>query len=152
MAQCLRPSARRALLAIGVLASTVLLAALGTAQDRMSRSSMKGKTAAQQFKNIKVLKKLPADQLLPLMRTVSVSLGVNCGLCHDRAGFQLDTKPEKNVARQMIVMTDALNAHYRIIDHKATCYMCHHGHAMPETRVAAGPPPGEGAPPPPPAP
>jgi hypothetical protein len=103
---------------------------------------MKGKTAAQQFKNIKVLKKLPADQLIPAMRLYSASLGVNCGFCHDRGGFQLDTKPEKNVARQMIVMTDSVNAHYRIVDHKATCYMCHHGHEQPETRPSLTPPPG----------
>jgi hypothetical protein len=95
MAHSLRPSVRPALLAIGVVGSIVLLAALGIAQDGMSRQSMKGKTAAQQFKNIKVLKKLPADQLLPLMRTVSVSLGTNCGFCHERAGFQLDTNPRR---------------------------------------------------------
>lgn len=142
------PSARPALLAIGILGTTVLLATFGKAQDTMSRSSMKGKTAAQQFKNIKVLKKLPADQLLPDMRIYSVSLGVNCGFCHDRGGFQLDTKPEKNVARQMIVMADSLNAHQRILAHKATCYMCHHGHQQPETRPSfplspgGGPPPG----------
>jgi hypothetical protein len=141
---------RPGLLAIGILGATVLLAALGTAQEGMSRQSMKGKTAAQQFKNIKVLKKLPADQLIPEMRIYCASLGVNCGFCHDRGGFQLDTKPEKNVARQMIVMRDSLNAHWRILDHKTTCYMCHHGRSTPETRVQAlgpgGPPPGGGPP------
>jgi photosynthetic reaction center cytochrome c subunit len=151
MRQTPAPSVRPALLAIGILVATVLLAALGTAQEGMSRQSMKGKTAAQQFKNIKVLKKLPADQLLPLMRTVSTSLGTNCGFCHDRAGFQLDTKPEKNVARQMIVMTQSLNAHQKILAGKATCYMCHHGRPTPETRVQAlgpgGPPSGGGPPP-----
>lgn len=127
-------SLRPALLAVGILGFTVLLATFSKAQETMSRSSMKGKTAAQQFKNIKVLKKLPADQLLPTMRVVSTSLGVNCGFCHDRAGFQLDTKPEKNVARQMIVMMDSINAHQKILAHKATCFMCHHGHELPETR------------------
>jgi hypothetical protein len=105
----------------------------------------KGVTSAHYYKNIKVLKTLPANQMIPTMQHVSMSLGVRCDFCHVRAGFERDDKPEKNVARQMIVMTEGLNAHQKILDKKATCYMCHHGHATPETQAPAPPPPGEGA-------
>src|SRR5438105_3760961 len=98
MRHSLRESARPALLAMTVLGSTVLLGVLGAAQSG-APPSMKGKTAAQQFKNIKVLKKLPADQLIPTMRTIDASLGVRCDFCHVGRDFEKDDKPAKNMAR-----------------------------------------------------
>ena len=141
----LRPMLRPALLALGVLGTTVVLGALGTAQQ-MTPAAAKPQTAAQRFKNIKVLKKLPADELIPTMQKFDASLGVRCNFCHvanpDRTGFERDDKPEKNVARQMIVMTNNINAHQKVLGRKVTCYMCHHGHATPETQAPAVPPPG----------
>ncbi len=152
----IRPSLRPALLAVGVLGSTVLLGALGAAQERMTPMEGRSQTAAQRFKNIKVLKKLPANQLIPTMHMINTSLGVDCEFCHVRGpggpNFASDEKPTKNMARQMITMTQSLNAHQKIIDNKATCYMCHHGHPQPEVRPALSQErPGE-PPPPPPAP
>src|SRR5258708_12869809 len=40
------------------------------------------KTASQQFKNIQVLKDVPADQLIPAMQFITSSLGVDCEYCH----------------------------------------------------------------------
>src|SRR5215467_12015179 len=41
-------------------------------------------TAGQspQFKNIQVLKDIPADQVIPSMQFISASLGVDCDFCH----------------------------------------------------------------------
>ena len=140
---------RPALLAVGVLAATVSLAVLGAAENGAAPPAGKPQTARQRFKNIKVLKNLPADRLIPYMQVYSASLGVRCDFCHVGRTFESDAKPEKNVARQMILMTERLNARERIIDKKATCYMCHHGNATPETKAPpAGPPPGPGGPPP----
>ena len=138
MTNRLHPSPRPALLAISVLAATILLAVLGAAQNGPP-PSMEGKTAAQQFKNIRVLKKLPADRLIPMMQNFDASLGVGCDFCHAGRDRASDAKPTKNVARQMILMTENIKAHQKILDHKATCYMCHHGHESPET---SAPPPG----------
>lgn len=139
------PALRPTLLAVGVLGSTVLLGVLGAAQDGAPPVQPRpgppqaGETAAHYFKNIKVLKKLPANQLIPTMHLINTSLGVDCGFCHVRgpggANYASDEKPTKRMARQMLTMTQSLNAHQKILDGKATCYMCHHGHAMPETRV-----------------
>jgi hypothetical protein len=42
------------------------------------------KTAAQQFKNIQILKDMPADRLIPAMQFITASLGVDCEYCHVR--------------------------------------------------------------------
>jgi hypothetical protein len=124
--------------AVGVF-SLVALCGLSTAQQ--GEPDLKGKTAKEAFKNIKVLKNMPADQLIPTMRKFNASLHVNCGFCHvrkpDHTGWELDDKPEKNMARKMIIMTEKLNHNERILDGHATCYMCHHGHPEPETEAPA---------------
>ena len=119
--------------------------------------------ARQRFKNIRVLKSLPADRLIPVMQSYNASLGVRCDYCHvikpDRTGFERDDKPAKRTARKMILLVQDLNAHEKVLDNKTTCYMCHHGHAMPETQAprfapppGSPPPPPPGSPPPPPPP
>jgi hypothetical protein len=130
-------SARRAFITMGVIAATASFAVIGAAEDGGGPSPTKPQTAKQRYKNIKVLKNLPADQLLPYMQAYSQSLGVRCGFCHVGRDFEKDDKPEKNVARQMILMAGRLNARERILDKKATCYMCHHGQASPETHPPA---------------
>src|SRR5579871_2014853 len=130
---------QRILLVTGILGPVALLGAWSLAQN--GAAPPKGPTAKEKFKNIKVLKDLPADQLLPLMHAFNDSLGVRCDFCHVERQFDKDNKPAKNMARKMIVMTNDLNAHEKILDKKATCYMCHHGHPEPETR-----PSGAGAP------
>lgn len=41
-----------------------------------------GKTAEQAYKNIQVLKGTPAAEVVPAMRVIGDSLGVNCDFCH----------------------------------------------------------------------
>src|SRR5207249_4744064 len=78
---------RTAFLTAGVLAATVSLSVLGAAQNGAPPSG-KPQTARQRFKNIKVLKTLPADQLIPYMQAYSASLGVRCGFCHVGRDFE----------------------------------------------------------------
>lgn len=128
----------RLLPALAVVGTVGLVGALGMAQEGGSRLAQREETAGHKFKNIKLLKNLPANQLIPLMEGINASLGVRCDFCHvinaDHTGFELDTKPMKNMARKMIVLVNDLNAHQKILDRKATCYMCHHGHPEPESR------------------
>jgi len=53
------------------------------------------KTAAQQFKNIQVLKDIPADQLIPTMQFIVGALGVDCEFCHVEHDRDKDDKKEK---------------------------------------------------------
>jgi len=68
------------------------------------------KPAGRVFKNVTQLKDTPADQLFPAMQFISTSLGVECGFCHVQGKMELDDKPEKKTAREMMAMTAAINA------------------------------------------
>ena len=127
--------ARRGVFAAALIAPLALFGVLVHAQEgkKAGESTL---TAKQKFKNIKVLKNLPADKLIPVMHDYNTALGVRCDFCHvvnaDHSGFEKDDKPMKQKAREMIVMVNEMNAKYKTIDKKATCAMCHHGHAEPE--------------------
>jgi hypothetical protein len=85
-----------------------------------------GKTAEQAFKNVQVLKEIPAEQVVPTMRVMSGSLGVNCGFCHveDRSKDDLMTK---QTARKMITMMMEINKNNFDARQEVTCYTCHKG-------------------------
>ncbi|MDP9146064.1 MAG: c-type cytochrome [Acidobacteriota bacterium] len=89
------------------------------------------KLAEEQFKNIQVLKGIPADQLMPAMQFITASLGVDCEFCHDHQAMDNDDKKPKKIARKMITMMfdiDKNNFDGRL---EVTCYSCHRGAAKP---------------------
>ena len=89
------------------------------------------KTTDQAFKNIQILKGISADQLIPSMQFISVSLGVECEYCHVEGAFEKDDKKPKQTARKMMEMMFAINRG-NFEDHRAvTCYTCHRGNAHP---------------------
>src|SRR5467141_2759552 len=67
------------------------------------------KTTDQAFKNIQILKGVPADQLIPTMQFISASLGVECEYCHVEGAFEKDDKKPKQTARKMMEMMFAIN-------------------------------------------
>lgn len=67
------------------------------------------KAAGQAFKNIQVLKDIPADQLIPSMQFVTYSLGMKCDFCHVEREFDKDDKKTKKTAREMMQMMFAIN-------------------------------------------
>jgi photosynthetic reaction center cytochrome c subunit len=111
------------------------------------------KTAVQQFKNIEVLKDIPADQLIPSMQFIAASLGVECEFCHVRGAFEKDDKKSKLTARKMINMMMAINKENFEGHREVTCYSCHRGATNPvatpiiasddATPAEAAPPDGE---------
>jgi|SRR5215470_1816037 len=108
----------------------VLCAFIGArAQDPPPPSSTK--TAAQEFKNIQVLKDIPADQLIPSMQFISASLGVECEYCHVEHAFDKDDKKEKGFARHMMEMVMNINKDNFEGKRWVTCYSCHRGAAKP---------------------
>ena len=90
-------------------------------------ANMKGKTAGQFYKNVKVLSDVPADEIHPVMEYFITALGVGCPYCHTIGKFDLDDKKEKNVARSMMKMTLALNATVFDGKREITCFTCHRG-------------------------
>ena len=57
------------------------------------------KTAEQAFKNIQVIKSMPAGQLQNAMSFMAASLGVDCSHCHTPPAMEKDDKPAKQTAR-----------------------------------------------------
>ena len=90
-----------------------------------------GQLAPDYFKNIKVLKNVPADQLRTQMEYFTASLGVNCNFCHVQGQFESDDNPHKDRARKMMAMVDRFNDNPSN-DITVTCATCHHGHVPPE--------------------
>jgi len=95
-----------------------------------------GRTTEQQFKNIKVLTGLPANQLNLTMHNISGQLGVDCVFCHIWDQWDKDVKANKQVARQMMTMVQEMNKTYFGGAQMITCYTCHRGSPMPvSTRI-----------------
>ncbi|MGH9397415.1 MAG: c-type cytochrome [Terriglobia bacterium] len=127
-------NARLAPVAIGMLAlglaiaSAITPAQSGPAQQAKSaQAAPASKTAGETFKNIQVLKDIPAGQLIPTMHFISTSLGVRCGYCHVEGAFWKDDKRPKLTARHMIQMEFAINKVNFGGHTEVTCYTCHRG-------------------------
>jgi hypothetical protein len=98
---------------------------------QQSAPSPSPKNAEEQFKNIQVLKGIPADQVFPTMQFIAASLGVECDFCHVQNAFEKDDKKPKQTARKMIEMTFAINKDNFQGNREVTCYSCHRGSARP---------------------
>jgi hypothetical protein len=85
------------------------------------------------FKNIKSLNGQPADMLNPTMVFFEASLGVGCPFCHDNdaAKRDVDSKPQKLIARQMIDMVNTINKTTFHGQRQVTCFTCHEGRSTP---------------------
>jgi len=94
-------------------------------------SEAQPKTAAQQFKNIQILKDVPADQLIPSMQFITASLGVDCEYCHVQRAFEKDDKKTKGYARHMMEMMFNINKENFEGQRWVTCYTCHQGSPKP---------------------
>jgi hypothetical protein len=84
------------------------------------------------FKNIQVLKGVPSDQLIPAMRFITASLGVECAYCHVQDHFDKDDKKPKRIARDMMRMMLAIDQNSFEGNRKVTCYSCHRGSLKPK--------------------
>lgn len=109
-----------------------------TRTSQMQTGQTKGKTAAEVYKNIQVLKDMPADQLDSVMEIMSASLGVNCSFCHIPEQWEKDDKEEKQTARGMIKMTFAINKNNFDGRTEVSCATCHNGKPHPNSQPALG--------------
>src|SRR5436190_12266280 len=120
----------------------------GAQQPR--RPPRAGETAAEYYKNIKILKDVPADQLPVAMQFIAASLGVGCDFCHvtgPQGGFDRDEKKPKDTARKMLRMVEAINTQQFEGRQQVNCTTCHHGNNKPDrnTVLAVEMTPGEAA-------
>lgn len=100
-------------------------------------------------KNLKVLpKNISHEELDKVMDGFTAALGVKCNFCHAPSkdnpkmpDFASDEKPEKNIARHMIKMSNRINKKFfhgksKLGEENAmlavSCVTCHHGSPRPE--------------------
>ena len=131
--------AKRKLIVISALSLTVVGSIAATEPGKNSGSS---------FKNLKVLpKNISQKQLSAIMvDQFQDELGVSCNFCHSenkethKPDYASDEKPEKQIARLMMRMTNGINRKYFKIRHAMTgdstgivsCGTCHQGKPRPE--------------------
>lgn len=96
------------------------------------------KPAAEAFKNIQVLKNITPDKLIPSMKFMASSLGVDCNYCHVEGQFEKDDKETKLTARKMIQMVLTLNENNFAGQREITCYSCHRGNPKPQAEAVFG--------------
>jgi photosynthetic reaction center cytochrome c subunit len=125
----------RLLLCLGAISMAVVLMCAAErlqAQAEAAKGKTEGaQTAEQKFKNIQVLKAIPAEQLIPSMQFISASLGVACEHCHVEHAMDKDDKKPKLTARKMITMMMQLDADNFKNEREVTCYTCHRGSVHP---------------------
>lgn len=96
-------------------------------------ASSREERAEQKYKNIQVLKGLPADRIEPIMESFRSALGVDCTYCHIQNQFEKDDKAMKQVARRMISLTRSATAQVGGAA-RVTCYTCHRGQSRPPSQ------------------
>jgi hypothetical protein len=88
-------------------------------------------------KNLQVLPKtMTREQVKAVMKAQTKALGVECDFCHDVPDMASDKNEHKKIAREMMRLTDELNAKWfngKVAPKAtATCNTCHHGKEKPE--------------------
>jgi photosynthetic reaction center cytochrome c subunit len=89
--------------------------------------------AEDYYKNIQVLKGVPANQIVPMMEYMRAALGgIRCQYCHNAPpDFAGDDKPQKRTGRKMLQMVMDINKNTFGSAVTVTCFTCHRGSADP---------------------
>jgi hypothetical protein len=109
------------------------------AQIRAQIADKQNQPAEQVFKNIQILKGMPAGRLLRVMELgYSKSLGVDCTHCHVAGEWAKEDKPTKQITREMWAMMDAINneqlkkiKNIKSANPGVNCTTCHRGQVKP---------------------
>jgi len=120
-------------IAVAILLTLAIVGVHAQSNQTNAPVSSAPKMTDDAFKNIQVLKGVPADQLMPTMQFISASLGVQCDFCHVQGAFEKDDKKPKQTARIMMQMMFAINKDNFNGHREVTCYSCHHGVTDPVT-------------------
>jgi Photosynthetic reaction centre cytochrome C subunit len=93
--------------------------------------------AEKVFKNIKIMRGIPAGRLLRIMdRGFSPALGVGCDYCHVEGAWASDSLETKQVARKMWTLVGSINKDLKTIraDASVNCSTCHRGSPKPDVK------------------
>jgi hypothetical protein len=104
-----------------------------TAQDKQEAKQEKAKRPTPPPTNLKVLKVTTGPEVVQIMRTFTVGLGVQCNFCHVQGNNASDENPKKEIARNMIKMAQEINTKFPDGKMHVSCFTCHRGEAEPKT-------------------
>ncbi len=100
------------------------------------------KPSGEVFKNVQVLKGVPAARLLRIMDIgYSRSLGVGCDHCHVEDRWDSDEKRPKKAAREMMALVRQINESLGKMENVETpeatvnCTTCHRGYVKPSMGI-----------------
>ena len=130
-------------------AALVLFASAGRTEEnphiREILASIAGKEklpAGEVFKNVKMLRDVPAERFLRIMDIgYSKSLGVGCEHCHVEDRWDADEKRPKRAAREMIVLVNDINRQLGAMEDVeqaeavVNCTTCHRGFVKPALQM-----------------
>lgn len=124
--------------------SRFLSAVAITATFLFGVASANGQTDAAQkplmsedaFKDVQVLRGIPASEFIETMGFFAVALTANCTTCHGDASagsweHYADNTQLKSAARRMVVMMNSINQANFGGKREVTCYTCHRGDRIP---------------------
>jgi hypothetical protein len=108
------------------------------AQLKADIAGKENQPAEQVFKNIQLLKGMPAGRVLAIMQIgYSKSLGVDCTHCHVAGQWEKEDKPTKQITRDMSEMAKTINTKLKEIKNLknpnpvVNCTTCHRGQVKP---------------------
>ncbi len=100
------------------------------------------KPASEVFKNVQILKDVPAGRFLRIMDMgYSRSLGVGCEHCHSEDRWESDDKRPKRAAREMIILVRDINEDLGAMEEidntepAVNCTTCHRGYVKPALQM-----------------
>jgi hypothetical protein len=95
-----------------------------------NQAASKPLLAEEAFKNVQVLRGIPAKEFMETMGFFAAALAMTCTDCHsDASGSSwanyADETPRKQTARRMVLMVNAINSSNFGGTRSVTCYTCH---------------------------
>ncbi len=121
-------------------AAALLVAAMVTQTHTVSAQAANAAPMSEQvFKNIQVLKGIPADEFIDTMGMFAAALAFDCVSCHSEEiatsatleAFAIPT-PRIQMARTMVVMTNRINQMFFGGRKRVTCFTCHGSDSRPD--------------------
>lgn len=107
-----------------------------TSANGQTESAQKPLMSEEAFKDVQVLRGIPAGEFIETMGFFAVSLTANCTTCHGDASagsweHYADNTQLKTAARRMVIMMNSINQANFGGKREVTCYTCHRGDRTP---------------------
>ena len=126
----------RSILTMATAIAVFLMGTSAASAQTQTGTPQKPLMAEDAFKNVQVLRGIPASEFMETMGFFAVSLTANCTTCHgdESAGswakYAVDT-PLKLMSRKMVIMVNLINQTSFGGKREVTCFTCHHGSMIP---------------------